>query len=85
MGPSADPNVWLVYDSKLYLFMFDTPRDKFTGASVDDDLDTVGDTDQYIADGDARWTAWFNDSVAFNTACYWTDATSDTAEKAANH
>ena len=83
LGPDADPNVWEVIDGKLYVFMFDKPRDKFLGTLTDDDLDSSGDTATYIADGDARWEAWFGDDIAFNTDCFWWDATSDSAEKAA--
>ena len=84
LGPDADPNVWQIVDDKLYVFMFDKPESKFMGTLVDDDLDASGSTATYVADGDARWTAWFGDDVAFNTGCFWWDASSDTAEKAAN-
>lgn len=84
LGPSADPDVWEIIDGDLYVFMFDKPRAKFMGELVDDDLDASADTAAYIAAGEERWDAWFGDAVAFNTACFWADATSDTAEKVAN-
>lgn len=84
LGPDADADVWQILDGKLYVFMFDKPESKFLGATTDDDLDASGDTAAYVAAGAARWDGWFGDAVAFNTGCFWYDASSDTAEKAAN-
>ena len=76
LGPDVDPNVWEIRDGKLYLFMYDLPRDKWLGEVTDDDLDASGDTSMYVADAEARWSAWFGAQVVFNTACYWRNATS---------
>ena len=60
-------------DGKLYLFMYDL-RDKWLGEVTDDDLDVLSDTSMYVADAEARWSAWFGAQVVFNTACYWRNA-----------
>ena len=83
MGPSVDPNVWSVIDGKLYLFMFSTPRSKFLGEESEDDLDASADTATYISDAATRWEDFFGGEAAYNTDCFWWDATSDSAEKAA--
>mmetsp|Transcript_76400 Transcript_76400/g.153396 ORF Transcript_76400/g.153396 Transcript_76400/m.153396 type:complete len:253 (+) Transcript_76400:35-793(+) len=80
LGPSANPDVWEVIDGKLYFFMFDNPRDKFMGAVTDDDLDSTGDTSKYITDATARWADWFDGAAAYNTDCFWFDASSDGKE-----
>lgn len=76
LGPDVDPNVWEIRDGKLYLFMYDLPRDKWLGEVTDDDLDASGDTSEYVSDAETRWSEWFGAQVVFNTACYWWNATS---------
>jgi len=34
-GPKADPDVWMVRDGKLYLFMYEVPKRKFLAGNVD--------------------------------------------------
>jgi len=34
-GPMADPDVWMVRDGKLYLFMYEVPKRKFLEGNVD--------------------------------------------------
>ena len=77
MGPSVDPNVWELIDGKLYLFMFNTPKSKFMGELTDDDLDASGITSKYIADARKNWETFFEGEAAFNTNCFWWDATTD--------
>ena len=78
LGPDADPNVWEVVDGKLYLFMFDKPKEKFMGELTDDDLDASADTTAYIAAGEERWSGWWEERHVFNTGCFWWDSSSDT-------
>ena len=77
LGPKGGPNTWAIIDGKLYIFMFDRPRDKFLGALRDDDLDASGNTTAYVRDAAARWAAWFGDAPVFNTACFWWDTSTD--------
>lgn len=47
LGPFGDPNVYEVYDDKLYIFMSDTPRGYWME-------DAAGNS----AQGQARWAEW---------------------------
>lgn len=65
-GPEADPNVWLIRDDKLYLFMYEVPKRKFL----------EGNVDERIESGMATWDTFTSGSIHdyFNTACFWYDA-----------
>jgi len=83
LGPDGNPNVWKIVDGDLYFFMFNDPKSKFLGFTTADDLDETGDTQKYISDADTRWEEWFGTDAAFNTKCFYWDADSDIAAKAA--
>lgn len=61
LGPSANPDVWLILDDRLYVFMYCTPESKF----VTDDIRTQ------IRRGDRIWTTWWGDDTVYNTNCFW--------------
>jgi YHS domain-containing protein len=65
-GPMADPNVWLIRDEKLYLFMYKVPKRKFL----------IGNVDERISKGIEIWNSFTGDgnmAEYFNTQCFWWD------------
>lgn len=71
LGPHADPDVWEIIDDKLYVFMYNTPRDKFDAGDITSEMES----------GDSRWSGWFGDELVFNTACFWACTTTDTTSE----
>lgn len=71
LGPAANYDVWEVIDDKLYVFMYDTPRQKFD----------EGDIKSEIQSGVERWEGWFGSDIVFNAGCMWYCATSDSEER----
>lgn len=67
LGPNANTDVWEIVDDKLYMFMYDTPRERFMDGNLTSE----------IAAGSSRWTGWFPEENVFNTGCYWFNKTSD--------
>ena len=68
LGPSADPDVYTIFQDRIFFFRDATPMAYFL---ADGDIET---TMQYIADGDARWNDWFAelDDMPQNTLCAYT-------------
>ncbi|CAM9697040.1 unnamed protein product [Scytosiphon promiscuus] len=69
LGPSSNPDYWLIVDDQLYLFRSATPFAKFQTSM-----------DLNIAHGNFMWTEWFDGSAdptttPFNTACFCTEDT----------
>jgi len=65
-GPETDPEVWLVRDGKLYLFMYELPKRKFL----------MGNVDLRVSAGLKIWAS-FTDGAPdayMNTGCFWWDA-----------
>ena len=64
LGPKSDPDSWSIIDGRLFVFMFDEPKQDFMG-----DADALKD---YITEGDKRWDSWTSESgLLFNTDCFW--------------
>ena len=70
-GPAANPNVWLIYNDKLHLFMLPDAKKAFENETADSNLDYAGSL---------RWASWTNNidllhpnNFIANTGCFWYD------------
>jgi YHS domain-containing protein len=63
LGPSIDLNYWTVFDDRLFFFKSEMNKRWF-----------LDDPEHFIAEGDLRWSTWFQvDNDIFNTHCFTTN------------
>jgi len=63
LGPAVSLNSWIVHDGRLYLFLADTPRDKFKEH-----------LSANVVKGDQRYLSWYPEQGStMNTTCVFAD------------